>query len=155
MNMLAIVKPAWTVLQQGRSLAHPETWKNAQALTSIGIAVAALVTTFVPSLHIPADMVSAVAIAIAALANTYLTVATSEKVGFPAGSTDSRRFNPEDGKSTVPHEDFNRRKSAQSAQSADAALPALPAADRLRQPMPADHQSCESQRDDSADGWNG
>lgn len=83
MNLLSLIKPALTVLYHGQSLNKAETWKNAQALTNLGLAVAALVAVFVPSLNLPSEMIGAVAVAIASVANWYLTLATSKKVGIP------------------------------------------------------------------------
>jgi hypothetical protein len=82
-KLLALIKPAITVLYHGKSLTKAETWKNAQAITNLMIAVAAIVTAFVPGLEIPPDMISNIAIAIAGAANWYFTLATSEKVGLP------------------------------------------------------------------------
>lgn len=81
MNIFSVAKNAITVLHHGKSLNNVEGWKNAQALTNLGIAVAAIVTSFVPGLEIPPDVISNVAIAIAGLANWYLVYSTSEKVG--------------------------------------------------------------------------
>lgn len=81
MNIFSVAKNAITVLHHGKSLNNVEGWKNAQALTNLGIACAAIVTAFVPGLEIPPDVISNVAIAIAGLANWYLVYTTSEKVG--------------------------------------------------------------------------
>ncbi len=83
MNLLALIKPAFTVLYHGQSLTNAETWKNAQALTNLGIAIGAIMAAFIPGLEIPADVVGNIAVAIAGLANWYFTLATSEKVGLP------------------------------------------------------------------------
>lgn len=83
LNWLALVKPALTVLYHGQSLANPDTWKNAQALTNLGIAVAAIVATFAPGANLPSETIGAIAVAIASVANWYLTLATSKKVGLP------------------------------------------------------------------------
>lgn len=83
MNLLALIKPAFTVLNQGQSLTNVETWKNAQALTNLGIAIGAIMAAFIPGLEIPADVVGNIAVAIAGVANWYFTLATSEKVGLP------------------------------------------------------------------------
>jgi hypothetical protein len=99
MNFLALVKPALTVLYHGQSLTNPDTWKNAQALTNLGIALGAIVVAFVPSLNLPRETIGAVAVAIASIANWYLTLATSKKVGLPpielqAKSDDSTPIGP-------------------------------------------------------------
>jgi hypothetical protein len=83
MNLLALIKPALTVLYHGQSLTKADTWKNAQALTNLGIALAAIVATFVPGVNLPSETIGSVAVAIASIANWYLTLATSEKVGIP------------------------------------------------------------------------
>ena len=83
MNIFSVAKNAITVLHYGKSLTNVEGWKNAQALTNLGIAVGAVVTAFVPGLEIPPDVISNVAIAVAGIFNWYCTLATSEKVGIP------------------------------------------------------------------------
>lgn len=83
MNLLALIKPALTVLYHGQSLSNPDTWKNAQALTNLGIALAAIVATFVPGVNLSSETIGSVAVAIASIANWYLTLATSKKVGLP------------------------------------------------------------------------
>jgi hypothetical protein len=83
MNFLALIKPALTVLYHGHALSNPDTWKNAQALTNLGIALAAIVATFVPGVNLPSETIGSVAVAVASVANWYLTLATSKKVGLP------------------------------------------------------------------------
>jgi hypothetical protein len=82
-NFLALIKPALTVLYHGQSLTKADTWKNAQALTNLGIALAAIVATFVPGVNLPSETIGSVAVAIASIANWYLTLATSKQVGLP------------------------------------------------------------------------
>lgn len=83
MNIVALIKPALTVLYHGQSLTKAETWKNAQALTNLGIAMVAIVATFVPTVNLPSETIGSIAVAIASVANWYLTLATSKTVGLP------------------------------------------------------------------------
>lgn len=83
MNFLALIKPALTVIYHGQSLTKAETWKNAQALTNLGIALAAIVAAFVPDVNLPSETIGSIAVAIASIANWYLTLATSKTVGLP------------------------------------------------------------------------
>jgi hypothetical protein len=85
MNILAIIKPAFTVLKQGQALANPAAWKNAQVLANLLSALIVLLNVFGVHFGLDSDSVNLVAGGIAAIANSYLTAATSEKVGVPDG----------------------------------------------------------------------
>lgn len=85
MNIIALIKPALVVLKQGRSLANPAAWKNTQIIVSLLSALIVLLNAFGIHFGLDSDSVNLVAGGIAALANAYLTTATSEKVGVPSG----------------------------------------------------------------------
>ncbi len=85
MNLIALIKPAFIVLKQGQALANPATWKNAQVLANLLSALIVLLNVFGIHFGLDSDSINLVAGGIAALANAYLTTATSEKVGVPSG----------------------------------------------------------------------
>ena len=85
MNILAAIKPAFAVLKQGRALANPAAWKNAQVLANLLSALIVLLNVFGIHFGLDSDSINLIAGGIAALANAYLTAATSEKVGVPDG----------------------------------------------------------------------
>jgi len=85
MNILSIIKPAFVVLKQGQALANPAAWKNAQVLANLLSALIVLLNVFGIHFGLDSDSVNLVAGGIAAIANAYLTAATSEKVGVPDG----------------------------------------------------------------------
>lgn len=85
MNILAIIKPAFTVLKQGQALANPAAWKNAQVLANLLSALVVLLNAFGIHFGLDSDSVNLIAGGVAAIANAYLTAATSEKVGVSDG----------------------------------------------------------------------
>lgn len=85
MNILAIINPAFVVLKQGRALANPAAWKNVQVIANLLSALIVLLNAFGIHFGLDSDSVNLVAGGIAAIANAYLTAATSEKVGVPDG----------------------------------------------------------------------
>lgn len=85
MNLIALIKPAFVVLKQGRSLANPAAWKNVQVLSNLLSALIVLLNAFGVHFGLDSDSVHLIAGGIAAIANAYLTTATSEKVGVPDG----------------------------------------------------------------------
>ena len=85
MNILAAIKPAFAVLKQGRALANPAAWKNAQVLANLLSALIVLLNVFGIHFGLDSDSINLIAGGIAAIANAYLTAATSEKVGVPDG----------------------------------------------------------------------
>ena len=85
MNLIALIKPAFVVLKQGRSLANPAAWKNAQVLANLLSALVVLLNAFGIHFGLDSDSVNLVAGGVAAIANAYLTAATSEKAGVPSG----------------------------------------------------------------------
>lgn len=73
-------------LRAGESLADPATWKNHQLRLNAILAILYLLIKFSP-IDLAADDVNAIADSIALIGgtvNSYLTVATSDKVGFGA-----------------------------------------------------------------------
>ena len=86
--MLNKIRAAIGVLNKGEELSHAETWKNRQNLINTLVALFSAVAVFLPAnLGISADDMLTVASAIAVLAgvcNTYLTTATSARVGLPS-----------------------------------------------------------------------
>lgn len=69
------------VLKKGAMLTNPEAWKNAQVVSSFLAALVVLAEAFGVSVPFADDWVSKAAIIIAALANAWVTVATTEKIG--------------------------------------------------------------------------
>ena len=84
MNLLALIKPAFTVLREGQSLTNAASWNNAQTIGNLLAALVAILGVCGVRLGLSNDDVMLIAGAIAALANSYVTVATSTKVGVPA-----------------------------------------------------------------------
>ena len=84
MNLFALIKPAFVVLREGQSLTNAASWKNAQTLGNLLAALVAILGVCGVRLGLSNDDVMLIAGAIAALANAYVTVATSTKVGVPA-----------------------------------------------------------------------
>lgn len=85
MNIIALIKPAFVVLNKGRSLANPAAWKNAQLIANLLSALIVFLNVLGVHFGLDSDSVNLVAGGIAALANAYLTAATSEKVGVTDG----------------------------------------------------------------------
>lgn len=83
MNVLKLIGPVFTVLQKGASLTNPSAWKNVQLVSNVIIAIVALLGAFGYKLAITDDTITQVAAVIAALANAWITVASSDKVGLP------------------------------------------------------------------------
>lgn len=70
-------------LRAGESLTDPATWKNRQLALNAILAILYLLVKFLP-VELEADDIDAIASSIALIGgtvNSYLTVATSEKVG--------------------------------------------------------------------------
>ena len=92
--MLNKLRAAITVLNKGEELSNAAVWKDRQNLINTLVALIGAVAVFLPAnLGISSDDVLTVASAIAVLAglcNTYLTTATSARVGLPpiGGNTD-------------------------------------------------------------------
>lgn len=85
MNILAAIKPAFVVLKQGQALANPAAWKNTQIIANLLSALVVLLNALGVHFGLDSDSVNLVAGGIAALANAYITAATSGKVGVPSG----------------------------------------------------------------------
>lgn len=83
MNILAAVKYVLEALRVGKSLVNVAAWKEAQGITSFLVAAVAVVRAFGVDFGIDDSTLAAAGVAIAALVNTYLTFATSKKVGLP------------------------------------------------------------------------
>ena len=85
--MLRSIRAAITVLHQGERLTDAATWKNRQNLVNILIAVIGAITVFLPeSINLSGDDIATVAGAIgvfAGIANSYITTATTNKIGLP------------------------------------------------------------------------
>ena len=86
MNVLKLIGPVFSVLQKGSSLANPSAWKNVQLVSNVLIAIVALLGAFGYKLAVTDDTLTQVAAVIAALANAWITVASSDKVGLPTPS---------------------------------------------------------------------
>lgn len=83
--MMAFILMLCRALLAGESLADPATWKNRQQVINALMTISALISPFLPMLGLTTDdvlvLVTAAAI-IGGLINSYLTVATTEKIGF-------------------------------------------------------------------------
>lgn len=80
MNTLLLL---FRALRAGESLANPATWKNRQLRLNAILAILYLLMQFSP-VELAADDVNAIASSLALIGgavNSYLTVATSDKVG--------------------------------------------------------------------------
>ena len=93
--MINKIRAAVVVLHQGERLTNAATWKNRQNLLNILVAVLGAVAVFLPeSMSLSEADTMAIAGGIAAVAglfNTYVTTATTNKIGLPTG-----RVNPDD-----------------------------------------------------------
>ncbi len=77
----------WAVLRRGRELAGAETWKSRQAAASALTAILGALAPFLP-IEVSNEDLLAIAGGVAAvggLLNAYLVLATSRRVGVPAG----------------------------------------------------------------------
>jgi hypothetical protein len=74
----------WQVLYKGYALSNAAAWKNVQNAINV---IAGILFVIVQSYNLPIDkdMVNLLAGGIVAIVNIFLTVATSEKVGFNIG----------------------------------------------------------------------
>ena len=75
-----------TALYKGQSLSSPETWKSVQLLMPPFCAILAAIPHFIP-LGLSEENISSIAYGFATLAvvcNSYLTVATTDKIGMPS-----------------------------------------------------------------------
>lgn len=100
MNLLAVIPAALRALQASRALDNPAAWKQVQNVInglSALVAVAAALGYAVP---ISAEGIATVAGGVVALVNVYLTVATTDKLGWPARRTD-HDSNPPDPPAVV------------------------------------------------------
>lgn len=88
MNVVAVIQRGLEALKIGKSLLHVEAWKNAQVIGSLLVALAAVVRACGVDFGIDDSTLAAIGVGIAALVNSYLTLATSKKVGIAT---------PEDG----------------------------------------------------------
>ncbi len=87
-----ILTDAWKALKAGEELKNAESWKNRQATGSAVAAVLGLVVVILPhigvKISLSADDLTAIAGGIAAVlgvCSTFLTTATSKRVGLPSG----------------------------------------------------------------------
>lgn len=81
MNFIAVIKNGLEALKVGKSLLHVEAWKSAQAISSLLVAVVAVIRACGVDFRIDDSTLAAIGVAIAAIVNSYLTYATSKKVG--------------------------------------------------------------------------
>ena len=68
MNLLALIKPAFTVLREGQSLTNAASWNNAQTIGNLLAALVAILGVCGVRLRLSNDDVMLIAGAIAALA---------------------------------------------------------------------------------------
>lgn len=87
--MMTFILSLCRALMAGESLANPATWKNRQHRVNALMTIAAVASPLFPKLGLSSDdvltIVTAVGI-IGGVVNGYLTVATTDKIGF--GSAD-------------------------------------------------------------------
>ena len=76
------IKAALAVLQAGRELKNPARWKEAQTWGSLLVALLSGAEAFGFGFGVSEDVTGAIALTLAALANSYLTVGTTKKIGF-------------------------------------------------------------------------
>lgn len=73
-------------LHEGEALKDPHIWKNRQAVVNILVTIAGAVLMFLPEgLEVSEADIHTIAVGVATLGglvNSYLTIATSDKVGF-------------------------------------------------------------------------
>jgi hypothetical protein len=70
------------VLQKGEELRNPAAWKNVQTVVSLGVSLAALAGAAGFPLPVDVNGVTAISTAVAGIANAFVVVASSKKVGF-------------------------------------------------------------------------
>ena len=95
-GMVDKAKALFNVLKKGESVADPSAWKNRQtaanAITALLIAAAGAAHVFGVDLGVTEAQIESAVIGGAAvfglIANIWLTLATSEKVGLPAKKAD-------------------------------------------------------------------
>ena len=88
-----MISEAWQALKAGEELKNAETRKNRQATGSAVAAVLGLVVVILPRVGVKIDLstndITAIAGGIAAVlgvCSTFLTTATSKRVGLPSGN---------------------------------------------------------------------
>jgi hypothetical protein len=85
--MVGRVRKAFVAMKAGERLSHAAAWKKTQTAVNSVTAILALLVTFLPEQYnIATDDITVVAgivVSIVTLFNTYVTTATSRKVGFP------------------------------------------------------------------------
>lgn len=140
MQKLSALRYALEALRLGKQLSRPAAWKNVQLLINF---VAVLVGLLLALGVIREDALVAIATILSAVANQFLTIATSKKVGIgPAAPLDSPALPlPE-----IPNV---------SVASSDAVAPTV----QLRQPMqseftPQPQRPGHAQPDLPDGGWN-
>ena len=77
------------VLQKGKALQNPETWKNNSALMSIILGALALIPQFFPNIPLDTSAQNAIAFGLVSaigVFNGYVHIASSDKVGLPPKS---------------------------------------------------------------------
>jgi len=83
--MFAKLKLMYQVLEQGKNLADPAKWKNAQVLANGLMVIMATVGSMLPEAYRFEDTtmqnLAFLLGGVGSLANTYLTVATTNKIG--------------------------------------------------------------------------
>lgn len=91
MGILAKVKAAWAVLRKGEELTNAERWKRGQiTVNAVAVFLAAVVgaaKTFGFDIPLSDEVINQIAtgvIGLAAAFNTYVTAATSKRVGLRA-----------------------------------------------------------------------
>lgn len=140
MQKLAAFRYALEALRLGQQLRHPAAWKNVQLLINLFVTLMGLLMALDV---IPGDALIATSTILSAVANQFLTIATSKKVGIgPAAPLDSPALPlPE-----IPNV---------SVASSDAVAPTV----QLRQPMqseftPQPQRPGHAQPDLPDGGWN-
>lgn len=88
-----MITEAWKALKAGEELTNAESWKNRQATGSAVAAILGLVVVLLPHIGVKIDLsvedITAIAGGIAAVlgvCSTFLTTATSKRVGLPSGN---------------------------------------------------------------------
>lgn len=89
MNIIAVVSNGWAALKYGSELKHAAGWKKVQTVTNTLAAGVALAAALGYPIPLGGSEISIIAAAIVHLANAYLTVATTSKIGLPGASSGS------------------------------------------------------------------
>lgn len=156
MNLFNLVPAVFRVLQAGQALNNQAAWKQVQNIVNLLAALVAVAAAFGYTIPASSDDLAIVAGGIVALVNIYLTVATTDRIGFGKPKNDIPPIELM-GQSQGYNNASQVVESAPATQSERTSVDAAPqnpvvrrpgtgaergdsASDRVRQPVPAGHQ---------------